>query len=200
MAAREAERVRLEEAATQQRDQLAEQAAQRAERAAAAAAKREAARLVEHEAASLRAAAKAAAAEEAAIAREAERVKAAALREEERRQKLEEIAAMEQERTTEIAALKAETATIAKTRLARHVQGYKGTSDGDRPDDAQYPSTTAAHADGEQSGIASETKLRDLERRLSQPPVRPLRCSAPSQSSCLNPLVLGSASGPPVPS
>ena len=175
--------MRLEEAAAQQKDQLAEQAAQRAERAAAAAAKREAARLVEHEAASLRAAAKAAAAEEAVIAREAERVKAAALREEERRQKLEEIAAMEQARTTEIAAFKAETATIAKARLARHVQGYKGNSDGGRQDDAPYPSTSAAHADGEQSGVASETKLRDLERRLSQPPVRPLHFAAQSLSS-----------------
>ena len=68
MAAREAERVRIEEAAALEKDLLAEQVAQRAERTAAAAAKREAARLVEQEAATLRAAARTAAAEEAAVA------------------------------------------------------------------------------------------------------------------------------------
>lgn len=173
MAAREAERVRIEEAAALEKDLLAEQVAQRAERTAAAAAKREAARLVEQEAATLRAAARTAAAEEAAVAREAERVKAAAIRDEERRQQMDEIATMEQTRAAEIALFKAEAAATAKARLVQHARGYQDVDSGGE-DNAQSPSSTPVCADGEQVGTAAEKKLRDLERRLDQPPVCPL--------------------------
>lgn len=176
--AREAERVRIEEAAVRERDRVAEQLAQRAERTAAAAAKREAARLVEQEAATLRAAAQTAAAVEAVAAREAERAKAAAIRDEEMRQQLEEIAATEQTRAAEIASFKAEAAATAKGMLMQHARSYPD-GHGDVEDDARASSSTRAYADGKQAGMAADLKLCDLERRLDQPPVRPFLSLSP---------------------
>lgn len=170
--AREADRLRLEKAAAHREELFAEQAAQRAERVAAAAAKREEARLVEHEAATLRAIAHAAAVEKAAVSREAERVQAASTREEERRKQLEDIAAVEQARAAEITSFKAEAAASAKARLARHVRDYHSDADNGQADKTRGFSSSPTCGDGEQAGSAGEAKLRDLERRLAQPPVR----------------------------